>query len=444
MTEEIAPQRKKRTTSKQEPKTLVAKEGPCLRKPEIIICTEEGTLPFAVRTNEEAERTLSGRVDPLSVVELEKKKKHPVPIYILKKKVALPSGVSVTVLDVLDIRNVFLWVEAFREKIIKHQWDQEASTAAFRAAVSPEILAQIVKDAPTLRDAVRRIYDHVYTPEAVVALEERISALESGHFVSLALFKKELHRLIRAWSVKRLFAENDLLKTLQEFFWKGLSASLKSSLGPRIAADMSPDQIIGEVDAFKSELVKKHAVPPGFKGMYVFTQQVREGAGLETALTISSTPTPFPAPSSLSFPPLSPSMHPTLSHLRQLIFKSRNRKKNLIRAIRKRHLINETSTFNEIVPGAIFILEAIIVGHRFGAMLYQGRTPISFFSSEMIGAETEYTPTEKEVLVFDRAQKVFRGHTRKSPVRLRGYHYRSFVFRDKENLTYIDGAYAPK
>lgn len=371
-----------RGTLQEIPKSKVS----MCRKPIIIGCIREKAL----------EVTSPGPSKDVSCLQEQEVLNRPV--YMLNSRTCV-EGVSIAKLDLLDTRNTFLWVETFRKKIIIHKLDEKQSMALFKGAVSKDIMKNIVKGAhrKSLRNAVRNIYNHIYNSENFSMLHCTVFSMRSSQFSTLRQYKEELFLLLRSYSVKVLFTQQELAEFLRKRFWAGLSPSIKRAL-PELNEEMTPEEIISRVDRF-----------------------------IDTCTTLS--PKSSSPRSSLSYeteesmPVLNVVPMPTG------IFMNRNKARDLDRAMEKNTQVPQNVLFSQMRHKKPFSIVAAHSKNCIGALLYQENRPVSFFFSHLTNEEMQYTETEKEMLAIDCAVSRFRPLVRNSDLSISSKKYRSFACR---------------
>ncbi|KAI5171787.1 hypothetical protein NEFER03_1092 [Nematocida sp. LUAm3] len=292
--------------------------------------------------------------------QLEKKSLINTSVFLLKRRKTV-NGINMAVLDLLDVRNTYLWVQVFREKIIENRWTEEEAREVFHCCLSKDLLTKRVKAAKSLRDAVRVLYDLVYTQEAVHALRKRIYALSSAQFSSLYHFKEELDILIGSYAVKVPLSEEEQKRFLQIRFWDGMSSGIKEAFKNDITKYMDPHEIIQKI------YNRKHPVTFSYVPAYC-----------EQAICAPLKVVPFPME----------------------ILKHKSRSLDLIRAMEKRRKIPQNVIFHTPERAKPFLLDALQIGNCLGGMLYQDTQPIAFFFENLMKTSC-LTETEADLLAIN-------------------------------------------
>ncbi|KAI5180969.1 hypothetical protein NEOKW01_1210 [Nematocida sp. AWRm80] len=451
-------------------------QGPCIKKPKIILCIQNAT--------EETEGTSnsipSKKKDALSILELERKVPLEEHIYLLNKRVTV-HNTSLCLLDVLDIRNTFLWIETFQEKVLKNSWDESMAINAFRIAVSKDIQRRVIKEANTVIECIRCLNKWIYTPENILELYSEIVRLKSANFSSLHEYYYELRILIRAYAKYIQMTENEILSCIRKQFWEGLSLSIKQILNGNISEKDTPLEIITKIDQFKKDMLLKEGIPQIIsntnsisRGLKVFPRyipvpekqkefvpseideeddssqsKISSGyiscnqmvstfstilATAEAVERVQDTLLPYLYKTETKKPIKNPfrqkyseETFPRVS-LPRKVFTSSNFRENLVHAIIHQNKFKPNTIFKEYTQGKLFVIDATYLNTTIGALLYQNAQPISFFHTDIFGEQLQYTSTEKEILALHLAQIHFKSIIQGSPVRLISNTYKSFSY----------------
>lgn len=426
---------------RKEIQSRVVCAGPCLQKPTIICCIRE-KQPQHLKQGDRNKLLSTGPKEQMMKVE----DLYPGPIYMLKKQVRV-LGVTMSVLDVLDIRNAFFWTDTFRQKIIENRWDEMQCHTVFYSAISKDIVHSVIGDVPTLRDAVRKIYDRVYTPAGIADLERKISNLRALHFESLEAFSEELLLLIKASSVCRMLSPEKIQKMHRDLFWQGLPDDVRNKLQNRIAPDAGIESLIKGAKSMRYSLIygsepsKESAVPVHLPEAVSedkendpvneppVTITAKDGVVLQETGKAEKTrkKTKKKHRGGKSKDKKEAVTPPKL----QGMFGHESRIIDMIYAIHSGVYLAPGERFVEPIPCTPFVIEVAVIGNVFGSVLYQEENvPISFFSMELVGEEANYTATEKEVLAINQSSKYFGCVTQGSTVNFRTTRYRSFQHED--------------
>ncbi|KAI5190510.1 hypothetical protein NECID01_1016 [Nematocida sp. AWRm77] len=460
-----------RAEKKEEIKTSKDKEdGPISAAPfslmlemPVIICCIKDKKDLSEEEEEES-------AEDLSFIKLEKPKMLNESFYMLKKHVRV-HGVLLPVLDVLDTRNTFLWVDTFRKKILAHQWTEEEVMSAFRASVSQEILARIVKDADTLRESIRRIYDNLYTKENVEALERRIKLLKSVHFNDFVQYKNEITLLISSYSVKTPMDKKEKEKHIQKTFWRGLSSNVKQLFSEKISRKTSPERIIKKIHRFRKKIAKQYSLlDTPYKSLVhvkvscTKTSSPSEGSSSSSSslysVSIPSLALPSGSPqdpikgrlgtrrsvftSSFAPPPAPLPAVPAASVLLKVVplpkdlFRTRKKEEDessrgmqytpeLLSLIDAPYLFVPRTQYRDVIPGKAVVIESIFHKGAVAAILHQDEHPVAVFC---VFSERDYsskTSTEKSVFAMHNALKYFKVFVKHSPVKLCSPTYNTYI-----------------
>lgn len=418
----------------------VACAGPCIRKPTIICCIRE--KPSNPKEDDRNKLLSAGPKDQMIKLE----ELYPGPIYMLKKQVRV-LGATMAVLDVLDIRNAFFWTDIFRQKIIENRWDEMQCHTVFYTAISKDIVQNVIGDVPTLRDAVRKIYDRVYTPAGIIDLERKINNLRALHFESLEAFSDELLLLIKASSVCRSLSPEKIDEMHRKLFWEGLPEEVKAKLHGKISLDADIETLIKNARVMRYSLIyrgekeKENIVPTPWSEIIVEdkdNEPVNESPVTKTAKddafsqendnpeqSQEKTKKKRKGDKSKAKKEASEPIKP------KGMFGHESRLIDMIYAIDSGIYLAPGECFAEPIPCTPFVIEVAVIGNVFGSLLYQEENvPLSFFSMELVGEEANYTNTEKEVLALDRSSKYFGSITHGSSVEFKTMRYRTFQHED--------------
>jgi len=384
------------------------------RKPTIISCIREESAEGR-RAQEKSEERL------LSLVLLEEKKKIREPLYLLKKR-AKVNGLLFPVLDVLDTRNTYLWIEMFKEKRVEHRWDEETSRKVFNEAISKDILEKVVGNAGSVGEAIERIYQRIYSEENLCLLKKQIRQTTSSYFDTLISYKNELSLLLSSLYCRERVSRREMRRITRKWFWRGLSSSIKDIVGKRISRRMSPDEIIEEVNEFKREVAEKYEISEESTQAFIVKRKSAEPQK-DTSKEKSVSDAVEKAAASV----------PTVFSKSSAVFKifTEDRRRNLEKVIENFSAVENNKIFSSPVPGEVFLLDSLNNEFVSVAILYQKDTPISAFVMKFAGAELAYTEVEKEIVGLHTAQEHFKELTKGSPVFLNSTHYRSFRYTKK-------------
>ncbi|KAI5185205.1 hypothetical protein NEHOM01_0663 [Nematocida homosporus] len=450
------------------------------RRPMVFCCIKEA--PPTPPNGSLAERFLPHNT--YRTTDLEMKIIYRGPMYLLKRTVYY-QDIPIAVLDVLDIRNTFIWVETFYAKRVRHGWTEKETRIAFKAAVATDIYEKVVKGTKDLTVAIDRIYDVVYTPENLQSLYNRILTLSSAEFGTLFQYKEELELLVRSYFT-RLNLHSELMKQfIRERFWNGISTSIKIQV-PDLSPQMSPAEIILAVYVYcttpkNSALLNFNELRENANGQPRTDSNTDEAAGAAPADTPAPTPTPSPPAArprpntniNFNFNP-NPSYTGTtippdalasiltvragsllaagscllgrallgdvhsgsrrlpapfdlpLTSLPPYLFRSRSRLKNLVQAMERRVDIPQDCLLARPKESIPFVIDVLRIANCLGGILYQDNIPISFFFGVLTTKETQYTKTEKGLLAIDLANRNFHWITHGCPVYIFSNRYRSF------------------
>lgn len=346
--------------------------------------------------------------------------------YLLKKQVRV-LGVTMPVLEVLDTRNTFGWVKAFQRKILRHRWTEAQAREVFRAAVSAEIREQWVRDAPTIREGVRRIYQQVYTQPAVAALSQRIKQLRSAHFSELAQYHQELALLVDSYSVVRLMTPEEKAQLVRRRFWKGLSSNIRAILAMnRVSRRTLPDVVIRRLWRFKQKMLARYPLPAHFRG----TVLIKAG----TPTTITARPDPRPDMPPLAVPAAElaqrsakffPTIRPAPPAIIDLITPGSapgtaavSTYPALLALIAAPEHFVPGTRYCDPTPGQPLVVEAISHHQAIAGALLQAGALIALFYAQPPAALLGPTATERHLLALHNALRYFEPLVQGSPVEL--------------------------
>lgn len=425
------------------------RQEPRIKKPTIICCIKSSSI----------QSTLDGyglpirQRDLVAGIELEKKIQPTTPVYILKRQVKL-RGIVMPVLDVLDTRNTYLWVEVFRQKIVQHKWTEEEAKVFFKYSVSKDILENIVQDlmGQSLRDSVRKIYDRVYTEKNIALLQESIQSLKSSQFVSLEEYREELALLIRSYSVRILITPEGQEALIQKYFWTGLSDSIKSLLEGKISKESTPDEIIRQVFLFKQKMTVHYNLPSNFTGVIhmkkapklrfpIDTLDSAKEESKESSVEKINCSWASKKPLIEPIPSIKERVQPVLPSLRRLpkgIIIKNNPMKTLSRIVDIYDVTRKTYIYRVPRAGSPFVVYSGCIENWVAGILIQKKQVISIFKQMLAREETEYTETEKCILAIEKSKKIFQPIVGDSAVVFTSEKYKSFVYTTENGIDFVD------
>ncbi|KAI5188839.1 hypothetical protein NEMIN01_0207 [Nematocida minor] len=391
----------------------------------------------------------------LSGIELEKRVPPSRPVYILKRQLSM-KGIAMPILDVLDTRNTFQWVEMFRYKIVHHEWSEEEAKDFFKCCVSSDILENVVHDplGQTLRDSVRKIYDKVYTQKNVELLRRRIDSLKSCQFLSLEAYKEELGLLIRSYSVRVLIAPEKQESFLQTKFWAGLSSSIKNLLSKKISSESSPNEIIRQVLLFKQKMFLRYNLPNNFTGviyvkekpnvlfpMQEQSESEEELAGEPESIQSIDCSRPPKKSNVVPMPSLKERVQPVLPSLKRMpkgIIIKNDLSASLVQIVKKYSRHKSPRIFKRPQIGKPFVVYTGCIGKWMAGILIQEKKAISIFKIPLMDEQIEYTETEKCILAIDRSKKIFQKIVGDSAIVFTSEKYKSFVYTNENGINFVD------
>ncbi|KAI5140802.1 hypothetical protein NEPAR04_0519 [Nematocida parisii] len=423
-------------------------------RPNIICCIKNRSDAMGVDSHglPVLERTL------LSSIELEKKI-FPIdgPIYVIKRHVSI-RNITMPVLDVLDTRNTFFWVEFFRAQIVEHRWTEHDAKVFFKCSVSDDIIRDIVGDpfGQPLRDSVRKIYDRVYTQKNVSRLKRRLKSITSGEFISLEVYKEELSLLVRSYSVSVMLSLEEQNILIQKYFWKGLSSSIKIHLASRIDKACSVEKIIMEVFLFRQRMIAKYGITDKFTGVIYVKEQSNfgmfpmrndraeeeENRQIEQKLKFIDCSKPIAASSVIPFPSTKPILTCSLPVLKKIpsgIVVKNDPSETLKRIVLYYKHTKRERIFKKPIPGKAFYVYTGCIDTWAAGILLQDNRIISIMKSPLIGEQLNYTETEKCILAINKSRRIFRKVTGDGQIVFKSDKYNSFIYTTEKNISFIDG-----
>lgn len=418
----------------------------CIRSRKVLIDIDGYGLPIHKRS------CISG-------IALEKKILPAKPVYILNRQMTL-RGITMPILDVLDTRNTYLWVESFRQKIIEHEWSENEAKVFFKYSLSKDIIENVVGDPvkQTLRDCVRKIYDRVYTQRNVSMLRRKIDSLASGQFLTLEDYKEELALLIRSYSVRELISTESQEKMLQKQFWAGLSSSIKNLLSKKISKECSPDEIIRQVFLFKQKMLLRYNLPENFTGVIYVKEKPRicfpmtaedsteESEDLPEESMVSCAKSPrksrvIPIPSLKERMPLK---LPALKRIPRGIIIKNDLQGTLTQIIKLYNHKKRDRIFKKPIIGRPFVVYTGCIDNWIAGILLQENKTISIFKMPLVNEQLQYTETEKCILAIDKSKKVFQKIVGDASIVFMTKQYKSFVYTTENGINFIDCMEVPE
>ncbi|KAI5159118.1 hypothetical protein NEAUS03_0031 [Nematocida ausubeli] len=425
-------------------------------RPNIICCIKNEKIATSVDAYGVPirERTL------LSGVELEKKIRPKTPVYVLKRHLTI-SKITLPVLDVLDTRNTFLWVEFFRSQIVAQRWSEKEAKVFFKYSIAGDILETVVGNPmeQTLRDSVRKIYDVVYTPARVARLKKRIETIQSGEFVSLEEYNAELGLLLRSYSVWVMMSPSEMEEMHQMYFWQGLSDYIKRHLNEKIDQTTPIDEIIRLVVLYKQKLARQYNLTNKFTGVIfagdspvisfsadegVQTMSMRESPREVELIDCSRnarTSSRPPMPSISERPVLK---LPMLRKIPEGLIIKNDLPGTLNRIVEKYSHKKRERIFRKPDPEEVFIVYCGCIRKWTAGILMQNNKVVSVTKTLLVGEQLKYTETEKCILAINKCRRIFKKITGDAIIIFMSDKYESFIYTTENDLSFVNGVQIPE